>query len=473
MRGCCLIIVMIGLILATLMILFANIFGLSFNWNDWLIYLAVALVAYFIILIIGKSLNKQFSSLIDDFIIGEKEKLIEKAPFKVFGFLLFVLLPYLIYLNLFGFYSAVTLGVYGFWLMSGASRIPVVIPLALIIIVFGTAIAEIIGFFYLIFPPRTKPFGIELKKSDEPILWKEACDVARSVGSKPVDRIIATPFPCIGVYLNGNFFATLFGGGERILEIGFPSIYNLKIGEFKAILAHEYGHFSNKDTQWGSFTYSMGNSLTSTLRAMPGPSEGSDGTLAALLSYNPAYWILYYFLKLFFAVTNGFSRAREVLADKKSCELYGGNFFSNGLQKVSLNDTIFYRIVESQYVPELLKSKQVFTSFSKAMELAYDKRNKAEIEEIQKDILNFIGDENLSTHPKLKVRIEYAKRFENKSDKKDSRLINELFADWQLRNEEAINLYNYIMMARKGLLNTDGTIKEQIETQEESASEVS
>lgn len=464
MRGCCLFIVMLGLIVGTLLILFANIFGLNFNWNDWLIYLAVAVVAYFIILIIGNSLNKQFSSLIDNFIIGEKEKLIEKAPFKVFGFLLFVLLPYLVYLNLFGFYSAVTLGVYGFWLMSEASRVPVVILLALIIIVFGTAIAVLIGFYYLLFPPRRKPFGIELKKSDEPKLWHAVCEIAHSVGAKPVDKIITTPFPGIGVYLNGNFLSTIFGGGERILELGIPSLYNLKVGEFKAILAHEYGHFGNKDTQWGSFTYSMGNSLTSTIKAMPGPSKNSDGTLAALLSYNPAYWILHFFLRLFFKVTNGFSRAREVLADKKACELFGGKSFSDGLKKVSLNDSVFSDIVEAQYVPELLKSNQVFTSFSKAMETAYSKQNKEIIENLEKNILSFIGDENYSTHPAVKVRIEYSKRFENKTNKQDAELINELFGDWNLRNQEAINLYNYVIMARAGLINPDGTLKETTQT---------
>ncbi len=462
MRGCCLFIVMLGLIVGILLILFANIFGLSFNWNDWLIYLAVAVVAYLVILIIGNSLNKQFSGLIDNFIIGQKEKLIDRGPFSVFGFLLFVLLPYLVYLMLFSFYSAVTLGVYGFWLMSGASRIPVVIPIALIVIVFGTGIAVLVGFFYLLFPPKKKPFGIELKKSDEPKLWSLVCEVAKSAGSTAVDRIYASPFPGIGVYTNGSVIGSVFGTGQKVLEVGLPSIYNMKIGEFKAILAHEYGHFSNKDTRWGSFTYTMENSLISTLRAMPGPSENAqDGTLSALLSYNPAYWILYFFVKLFSKVTNGFSRIREVLADKRSCELFGGNNFSNGLSRVALNDKVFFEIVESKYVPELLKENQVFTSFGKAMEIAYGKDNKKVIEELKNDILNFQGDENYSTHPKLKVRIEYSKRFGDKTEKKDKEPTGKLFEDWQARSQEITNIYNYIIMLRAGLINPDGSVKEK------------
>jgi len=97
--------------------------------------------------------------------------------------------------------------------------------------------------------------------------------------------------------LNGNFLSTLFGGGDKGARNGFPINLRSRNREFEAILAHEYGHFSNKDTQWGSFTYSMGNSLTSTLNSTPGPLNNSGGRLGALLSLNPAYWILFYFLK--------------------------------------------------------------------------------------------------------------------------------------------------------------------------------
>lgn len=472
MRGCCLFIILLGLIGSVLMILFGSIFNFSFNWQDWLIYLVIAVIVYITVLIIGNSLNKQFDELVDNFIIGEKEKLIEKGPFSAYGFLLIVLLPFLIYLMLFGLYSSITSGIYGFWLMSGASRIPIILPIALIVIVFGTAIAIIIGFYFLLFPPRRKPIGIELTKTDEPKLWGLVHEVAKSVGAKPVNKIVATPFPGIGVYLNGNFISTLFGGGERVLEIGFSSIYNLKIGEFKAILAHEYGHFSNKDTQWGSFTYSMGNSLISTLRSMPGPSENTkDGTLGALLTYNPAYWILYYFVKLYFKITNGFSRVREVLADKRACELYGGKNFSNGLKRVALNDSVFTEIVEAQYVPELLKNQQVFTDFSRAMGLAYDKSNEKIISNLEENILKFQGDESFTTHPRMKTRMEYSKRFEDKELKVGKEKVEALFDNWDARNQEITSIYNYIYMARNGLLNQDGTVKD-ISTEQQKLEEL-
>lgn len=78
MRGCCLFFVLLGLIGSIVMILFGSIFSISFNWEDWLIYLGIAIIIYLTVLVIGNSLNKQFNDLVDNFIIGEKEKLKKK-----------------------------------------------------------------------------------------------------------------------------------------------------------------------------------------------------------------------------------------------------------------------------------------------------------------------------------------------------------------------------------------------------------
>lgn len=462
MRSCGLLLALIILAIAGFSLVFFNLFSFSFNIGDWLFYFIAAIIVYFIVWAVGASLNKKFENILKKFISGEKESLsISNTLLRTYGFLLITLSPFLIYLMLFALDSAITLAVYGFWLMSGASRIPVIIPIALIIIVVGSAVAIVVGFYYLFFPPRKKPVGIELTENDEPELWKLSKEVAKKVGSKPVSKIVATPFPGIGVYLNGNFLATLFGGGERILEIGFSSIYDLEIDEFSAILAHEYGHFSNRDTQWGSFTYSMGNSLIATLRSMPGPSEqSSEGGLAAALSYNPAYWILYLFVSLFFKITGGFSRIREVLADKRSFDLFGGKTFCSGLNKVALNDAVFYEIIENQYVPELLKSNQVFTSFSKAMEIAYGSPNKEEIKRLSNKLMDIAEEEKFNTHPALKIRVAYAEKFDNPETINDNRSMEKLFSNWDTKNQEVTSIYNYILMAKAGLLNNDGTIRE-------------
>src|SRR5208337_1859765 len=145
-------------------------------------------------------------------------------------------------------------------------------------------------------------------------LWDLSVHISEEIKAKPVDTIVLSPLPGIAVYSQGNLLSTVVGGGSRALLLGLPSLHGLSAGEFKAILANEYGHFSNQDTQWNSLSYSMGNSLLSTFRPIPGPGafRGSLGLVALL---NPAYWMVRVFVRLYFKVTAGFSRARELMAD--------------------------------------------------------------------------------------------------------------------------------------------------------------
>ena len=53
----------------------------------------------------------------------------------------------------------------------------------------------------------------------------------------------------------------LRGRAERCLILGVGVLEGLKIGPFKAVLAHEYGHFTNKDTAGGGFALAVRRSL--------------------------------------------------------------------------------------------------------------------------------------------------------------------------------------------------------------------
>jgi len=96
---------------------------------------------------------------------------------------------------LFSLYSAVAVGIYGLVIMSSASSIPIILPIALVIIVFGTVIATLIGFYYLLFPPRRKPIGIELTESNEPKLWELVNTTAKFVERSLLLESLQLHFP--------------------------------------------------------------------------------------------------------------------------------------------------------------------------------------------------------------------------------------------------------------------------------------
>jgi Zn-dependent protease with chaperone function len=198
--------------------------------------------------------------------IDDLKLLRRRSLLRTFGLLLITLLPFLVFLLLFSVFAAGAFGLYGFLAVSLLPRVPVAILLVgLAVVLLGTAGAFFIGIYRLLFPPRPDVFGIDLRPEDQPEIWATATEVAKNVGTPPADRIVLTPEPGISVHLSGSLIATLLGGGRRVLQIGVPSLHELTVSELRAILAHESGHFRNRDTQWSTFTYALGNGVAAAL----------------------------------------------------------------------------------------------------------------------------------------------------------------------------------------------------------------
>jgi len=439
------------LILGLWGLLFVNFPSLIFNWEDFLFYLVIAAIVYLIIRAVGGSLNKEFNKSVNEFLKGKRKSLFDnKRLLHTFGFLLITLLPFLLYLMLFALYSAITFALYGFLGISYLQSVPIGILIGLAVVAIGTTIAILIGFYYLFFPPRIKILSVEIKKGEQKRLWELINKLANEIKAKPINKILITPDPGIGVYLEGGLPSAIFGG-KRVLKIGIPSIHNLTVGEFKAILAHEYGHLSNRDTQWASFTYSMGNSLIRTLQSIPGPTRDGKkeggGIINAIISLNPAYWILFLFVDLYFKITNGFSRIREVMADMIAISLYGSEAFINGLLKVATNDLIFNEIIQ-RVALESLEKGQVIANLSKFLRLVYEqlKKDGSYVKEVKKVLFSNNVDNVYNSHPPLKIRLNYAKKFGVTKEIEGEKV--ELFFDnWDELNKKVTELYNLRLLA--------------------------
>jgi Zn-dependent protease with chaperone function len=115
-------------------------------------------------------------------------------------------------------------------------------------------------------------------------------------------------------------------GAERCLLIGAGVLERMPIDAFKAILAHEYGHFSNRDTAGGGFALSVRRSL---LHLIIGMARTGNAT-----PWNPVWWFASGFYRLFLRISQGASRLQEILADRRAADVYGGAAFARGLKHV-------------------------------------------------------------------------------------------------------------------------------------------
>lgn len=177
-----------------------------------------------------------------------------------------------------------------------------------------------------LFARRVEPEdpGPRLTDAEAPGLWALARDVAAKVGTRPVDTIFLTPGTDVAVTERGALAARLRDQGQRSLILGVGVLDGMTRRQLSAVLAHEYGHFSNRDTAGGDVAGTVRASLFS---AVVGIARG--GGASAL---NPAWHFLRLYLALYGRITLGASRLQETLADRIAAVAYGGPAFVEGLR---------------------------------------------------------------------------------------------------------------------------------------------
>jgi Zn-dependent protease with chaperone function len=180
---------------------------------------------------------------------------------------------------------------------------------------------------------RNEDPGLRLEPTEEPRLRDLLHEVAGKIGTRPVDNVYLTPGTELAVMERGGMLKQLRGTSERCLILGIGVLEGMKLGPFKAILAHEYGHFSNQDTAGGGFALSVRRSVFTMARHL------AEGGAAAW--YNPAWLFVNGFHRVFLRISQGASRLQEVLADRWAAFTYGAKSFERGLLHVIERDIRF------------------------------------------------------------------------------------------------------------------------------------
>ncbi|NJD58669.1 MAG: hypothetical protein FIA98_04635 [Anaerolineae bacterium] len=111
-------------------------------------------------------------------------------------------------------------------------------------------------------------------------------------------------------------------------------------GQFAAILAHEYGHFSNRDTAGGDLAHQVYASLNSMAYQLIRSGSAKF--------YNPVWLFILGYQRIFLRVTLGASRLQEVLADRYAAAAYGSANFIEGLKTYIRQSIAFPLLADSE-----------------------------------------------------------------------------------------------------------------------------
>jgi Zn-dependent protease with chaperone function len=216
---------------------------------------------------------------------------------------------------------AIAAGIVYLFLLLG--RLPIGFLLTIVIGALVTVYKMVQSIFVRL--PREDP-GRTLREDEAPGLWAVVRTVADTVGTRPVDEIRLTPGTEMAVYERGTARDRSDDRGNRVLVLGTGLLNGFSQGPFCAVLAHEYGHFSHRDTAGGDIALRVRQDMMKFAVAMVQNRQA--------VWWNVAFQFLRLYSFLFRRISHGATRLQEVLADRLAARHYGSDHFETGLRHV-------------------------------------------------------------------------------------------------------------------------------------------
>jgi len=338
-----------------------------------------------------------------------------------------------------------------------------------IIIGIGIALMGIVVFIFLfkyIFKPIQK-FNSnlnEISRHDEPELFKSIDAVAKAIGTKRPKKVFLSHEVNASVYYHSNFWS-LFSLSRKNLIIGLGLVNTLTVSEFESILAHEFGHFSQKTMRLGSFVHHANQIILKTI-SDDEPFESVVESLSTI-SFFIAFFITiaiklirgmkWTLTKLYELINKNYlslSREMEFHADEVAASIMGTDTLISALLRLSLSSISFdevlqfyeYRSTENLKSENIYK-EQVFTMNLKAenanirIENGYPKITMNEFKRFNKSKLNI--EDQWSSHPTTAQRIERLLTLQYPSSEVNNLAANQLFSNIEEVQQQMTNqLFN-------------------------------
>jgi Zn-dependent protease with chaperone function len=188
------------------------------------------------------------------------------------------------------------------------------------------------------------PNQVELKEQDHPELFAFVRKLSQETGA-PFPKKIFVDHQINASVSYDSTVLSLFLPVRKNLLIGLGLVNSLNLSEFKAVLAHEFGHFSQSSMKLGSYVY-MANRI---IYSMVAERDSWDDLLEqwkrsdiriAVFAWllMPFIWLARQLMALMYKVLNLFqsslSRQMEFHADKVAVSVTGSNAIVNALYRL-------------------------------------------------------------------------------------------------------------------------------------------
>ncbi len=196
---------------------------------------------------------------------------------------------------------------------------------------------------------------IEITRVDEPVLFELIDEIVKQVETSFPKKIYLTTDVNASVFYDSNFWSMFFPIRKN-LQIGIGLVNSVSKSELKAILSHEFGHFSQKSMKIGSYVYNV-NQVIFNLLQDNNSYDRVIQTWANLSGYLAIFVVLavkiilgiQWILGKIYVVVNksymSLSREMEFHADEIAASITGYEPLVTSLLRLSLADHAFSEVI--------------------------------------------------------------------------------------------------------------------------------
>jgi Zn-dependent protease with chaperone function len=177
------------------------------------------------------------------------------------------------------------------------------------------------------FPKGQEHQAIEITEAEQPRLFAFIRQICADTGAPAPRTIVLTPEVNASVFYKCTFWS-LFFPIKKNLHIGLGLVNALSLSEFKAVLAHEFGHFSQRSMRLGGYVYTANRIIHEVV-------YGRDWLDESLSAFSPVLNLVRKLLGGVFGLINfansSLSRQMEFQADLVAVSISGSDAIIHGL----------------------------------------------------------------------------------------------------------------------------------------------
>ena len=291
---------------------------------------------------------------------------------------------------------------------------------------------------------------IEINKTDEPDLFHLIKEIVEGVKTSYPKKVYLSSDVNASVFYDSNFWSMFFPI-KKNLVIGLGLVNTVTKEELKAILSHEFGHFSQRTMKVGSYVYNVNQVIFNMLYE-----NESYYTLINSWANVSGYFSIFviiankinegiqWVLRKLYEVVNksymGLSREMEFHADEIAASITGYEPLKNSLLRMTLADNSYNGVLHfyNGKLSENIKSENIYRDQTSIFKFLAEVNNfnikndlpSISLEEQSKfDKSKLVIKDQWASHPTTKERIKRLEKTGFLNQSNDATLANNVFKD--------------------------------------------